>query len=151
MRETDDLTAALRQLLEAVFHRSMGDWARAVRALGLSWPQLGLLMRLYHGGRCEVRDVSEHFDITGPAASQLVERLVHSGLAQRTEDPEDRRARRVTLTAKGRDLVESSSRERYRWLEEAVTGLSPRQRAAVKRALPTFSAALLPREKRNLA
>jgi DNA-binding MarR family transcriptional regulator len=149
MHDSENLAAAIQQLLETFFHRSMRDWARSVRTLGLSWPQFGLLMRLYHGGRCEVHDVSEHFDITGPAASQLVERLVQGGLADRAEDPADRRTRRVTLTDKGRSLVEASIRERYRWLEEAVAQFSPQQRATVKRALPTFSAALLPNEKRN--
>ena len=149
MRETEHLAVSIRQLMETFFMRSMRDWTRYVKATGLSLPQFGLLMRLHHGGLCEVHDVGEHFDITSAAASQLVERLVQAGLVERTEDPEDRRARQVTLSVKGRSLVESSIIERYRWVEELVAGLSQKQRAAVQNALPAFRAALTPPEKRN--
>ncbi|MCX7037595.1 MAG: hypothetical protein NT005_00370, partial [Spirochaetes bacterium] len=59
MRDTSDITTVIRQWMECFFMRSMHDWARYVRTTGLSLPQVGLLMRLYHGGRCEVHDIGE--------------------------------------------------------------------------------------------
>lgn len=147
MHDTEHLADSVRNLMETFFHRSMKDWMRFVRSVGLSLPQFGLLMRLHHGGRCEVREIGEHFDITSPAASQLIERLVQGGLVARTEDPDDRRARQITLSARGRALVEASINERYRWLGEHVMSLSPKETAAVKAALPAFKAVLAPTEK----
>jgi DNA-binding MarR family transcriptional regulator len=141
------LADSIRHLMETFFHRSMKDWMRYVRSAGLSLPQFGLLMRLHHGGHCEVREIGEHFDITSAAASQLVERLVQGGLVERTEDPDDRRARQITLSARGRALVEASIHERYRWVGELVTNLSPKEAAVVKAALPAFKAVLAPTEK----
>jgi DNA-binding MarR family transcriptional regulator len=147
MRDAEPLADSIRHLMETFFMRSMRDWTRYVRSAGLSLPQFGLLMRLHHGGHCEVREIGEHFDITSPAASQLVERLVQGGLVERTEDPDDRRARQITLSARGRALVEAGIRERYRWVGDLVTGLSSKEAAAVKAALPAFQAVLAPTAK----
>jgi DNA-binding MarR family transcriptional regulator len=116
----------------------MRDWTCYVRATGLSLPQFGLLMRLYHGGRCEVHDIGEHFAVTSAAASQLVERLVQAGLVERTEDPDDRRARQIALSAKGRSLVERGIGQRHRWVDELVSGLTQSEKAVVGKALPTL-------------
>ena len=138
MRDTSDITIIIRQWMESFFMRSMRDWTRYVRRVGLSVPQFGLLMRLYHGGRCEVHDIGEHFAITSAAASQLTEKLVKSGLVERAEDPDDRRARQIALTAKGRSLVARGIEERYRFVDELVASLTGRERDAVRTALPTL-------------
>ena len=149
MPRTDELAASIRQLMESFFMRSMRDWTRYVKGTGLSIPQFGLMMRLFHGGSCGVHDVGEHFAITSAAASQLVEKLVQAGLVERAEDPDDRRARRLTLTEKGRSLVTESVEERYRWLRQLVDGLSPQERRALQKSLPAFRDLLQSAETRN--
>lgn len=138
MRDTSDITAIIRQWMESFLVRSMRDWTRYARRAGLSLPQFGLLMRLYRGGRCEVHDIGEHFGITSAAASQLTAKLVKSGLARRSEDPDDRRARQIALTAKGRTLVERGIEQRYRFVDDLVASLTGRERDAVLAALPTL-------------
>lgn len=139
-----EITAAIHQWVETFFVRSMRDWTRFVRGSGFSLPQVGLLMRLYHGGGCEVHDIGEHFATTSAAASQLVERLVQAGLVERSQDPDDRRARQITLTDKGRCLVEAGIAQRHRWVDELVAGLTAAEKAQVGKALPI----LLEAEKR---
>jgi DNA-binding MarR family transcriptional regulator len=151
MREGQELADSVRQLMESVFMRAMKDWTRYVKSTGLSVPQFGLLMRLFHGGGCAVQDVGAHFDITSAAASQLVEKLVQAGLVERAEDPDDRRARRLTLTARGRSLVKNSIEERYRWVSEALHMLPADARNAVRRALPVLQSALVQPEERTPA
>jgi len=128
----------IRELMEAFFMRSMTGWRQFVKSTGLSMPQFGLLMRLYYGGGCEVHDLGRHLDVSSAAASQLVDRLVQSGLVQRTEDPEDRRARQVTMTAKARALIDRGIEERYRWVDELVRGLNGEERDLALRALPAL-------------
>jgi DNA-binding MarR family transcriptional regulator len=79
--------------------------------------------------------VSEGFDITPAAASQLVDKLVQSGLMQRVEDPDDRRAKLLSLTDKGRELIQQGIEERYRWVEELAAKLSAEERLQVSEAL----------------
>jgi DNA-binding MarR family transcriptional regulator len=120
-------------------HRSMRDWVRFVKTSGLSMPQFGVMMRLHYHGQCGLTDLSEHMEITNAAASQLVDKLVQSGLLERAEDPNDRRAKQLTLTAKGRKLIEAGIQERYRWVEELAVNLSAAEREKVSEALETLT------------
>ncbi len=138
MQDTKGIAAVIQEWMEAFTMRSMQGWRQFVRSTGLSMPQFGLLMRLYYGGGCEVHDLGSHLDISSAAASQLVDRLVQNGLVQRTEDPEDRRARQVTITLKGRALIDRGIEERYRWVDDLVREMSVEERELALRALPAL-------------
>ncbi len=138
MPDRAETAAAIRTWMEAFTTRSMQEWWRVVRKTGISMPQFGLLRRLYHGGECEVHEIGRHFDVSAAAASQLVDKLVQAGLAARTEDPDDRRARQVALTAKGRALMEQAIEESYRWVDDLAVALGARGRAAVSAVLPVL-------------
>ena len=81
------------------------------------------------------RDISERFDITNAAASQLVDKLVQSGLIQREEDPQDRRAKLLNLTDKGKNLIQQGIEERYRWVDQLAERLTAEERVQVSEAL----------------
>ena len=57
--------------------------------------------------------------VTNAASSQLIDRLVVSGLIERTEDPTDRRAKQLTITTKGRTVLEQGIATRRKWMEDA--------------------------------
>ena len=141
MPDSRKLVALIRQWMESFTVRSMKEGRSYVREAGLSMPQHVLLMHLHHHGGYGVRDVSRHMDITSAAASQLIEKLVKAGLVERTEDPTDRRARRIALSLKGRTLLEKSFDERYRWVKELAARLTSTQRDAVFKVLPILIAA----------
>jgi DNA-binding MarR family transcriptional regulator len=101
--------------------------------------QFNILMQLHHKGACGVSDISERFDITSAAASQLVDKLVQSGLLDRAEDPSDRRAKQITLSAKGRDLIEKSITARFRWVDELTRDLSAEEMKKVGEALDVLT------------
>ena len=106
MSTAKQFNTALRDWAEIFMTYSMREWVRFVKSSGLSMPQFSTLMRLYYHGRCGISEISAHLDVTAPAASQMVDRLVQMGLLERSEDPNDRRAKQVTLSAKGRGLIE---------------------------------------------
>ena len=135
MNEARETAKALRSWMEVFMTRSMHDMWRFARKTGISLAQFGLLRRLYHKGACEVHEVGHHFDVSPAAASQLVDKLVQAGLVARTEDPDDRRARQVDLTVKGKALVDRAADESYRWIDELVAKLSPEDRAAAQASL----------------
>lgn len=124
-----------RQWMDIFMHRSMRGWSHFAKSTGLSMPQFSILMQLHHRGGCGVSDISERFDISNAAASQLVDKLVHSGYLERTEDPSDRRAKVLNLTNKGRSFVDQGIHERHRWLDELVKSLSAEEKAKVSEAL----------------
>jgi DNA-binding MarR family transcriptional regulator len=138
MNDAGDIAADIRLWMETYTVRSMHEWMRWVKSTGLSMPQVGLLMYLHHGSGRAVHDVGAHMGVSRPAASMLVDRLVRTGLVERTVQPGDRRARRITLSAAGRTFVARSLRERDRWVDDLAEHLSPVQEAALRRVLPAL-------------
>lgn len=136
MTEQNQLAQALIHILEISTSRSMHDWGHYIRNTGLSMPQIGLLMRLYHKGSCDVTAISRYSGVTNAATSQLVDRLVEKQLVERTEDAQDRRMKQLSLSLTGRQLVESSIGERYLWLDELISNLSAGEQEDLLKALP---------------
>ena len=135
------VTQSLRAWMEISTHRSMHERTLFAKSSGLSMPQLGILMQLHHKGRCGVSEIGERFDISNAAASQLVEKLVQAGYLERTEDPNDRRVKQLTLTPKAEKLIESGSQKRFRWLDEITSQLSPEEQMKVAEALEILTRA----------
>ena len=98
MSTTNQLSDVIREFMKVFMNRSMSDFKRFMGDTGLSFTHVNILMRLFHGGISGVSEIGEHMGITNAAASQTVDRLVHMGLIMRTEDPDDRRAKRLELT-----------------------------------------------------
>lgn len=141
MISTPQLIDSIRHFLDMAMHHAMHERAHLAKLIGLSMPQLGILMQLHYRGGCGISDLSERFDVTNAAASQLVDKLVQSGLIQREEDPNDRRVKRVNLTEKGQELIRHSTERRYRWVEGLARKLSPEEREQVNQALDILARA----------
>ena len=141
MISSTQLILMIRQFMDIAMHHSMRERAHFAKTLGLSMPQFGILMQLHYRGNCGVSDISNWFDVTNAAASQLVDKLVQSGFVQREEDPQDRRAKLLNLTDKGRELIQQSIEERYRWVDQLAEELTAEERAKVSEALDIMTQA----------
>ena len=141
MVSSPQLIQTIRQFMDFAMHHTMRERAHFAKAPGMSMPQFGILMQLHYRHNCGVSDLSERFDITNAAASQLVDKLVQGGLIQREEDPNDRRAKLLNLTEKGRGLIQRGMEERYRWVNQVAAKLSPEERAKVAEALEIMTQA----------
>lgn len=135
MVSSPQLKQTLRQFVDMAVHYSMRASAHFTKAMALSMPQFSLLMQLHYRGVCGMSEVSERFEITPAAASQLVDKLVQSGLIHREEDPNDRRAKSLNLTSKGKELILRGIEDRYQWVEPLAEKLTPEERAKVNEAL----------------
>ncbi|MCB0117857.1 MAG: MarR family transcriptional regulator [Anaerolineales bacterium] len=126
---------SLREWMDVFMHRSMRGWMHFARSSGLSMPQFSILMQLQHRGSCGMSVISERFDITAAAASQLVDKLVQAGYIERDEDPNDRRAKLLRLTESGETLINQGIEERHRWMNDLVNHLSEKEKSKVSEAL----------------
>jgi DNA-binding MarR family transcriptional regulator len=135
MTKSVQFNQAIRAWMDVFMHRSMRGWGLFAKSTGLSMPQFSVMMQLHHKGACGMSEVSEQFEITPAAASQLVDKLVQSGFIVREEDPSDRRAKVLNITDKGRELIQRGIEERYRWVDQLVEKLSAEQKAKVSEAL----------------
>jgi DNA-binding MarR family transcriptional regulator len=143
------ISQSLRAWMDVFMHRSMRGWTQFAKSTGLSMPQFSILMQLHHKGVCGISDVSERFDISNAAASQLVEKLVQGGYIERAEDPSDRRAKILQLASKGKDLIETGVDERYRWMDELAKSLSADEKGKVVEALTILTKAAKKLENRE--
>ena len=126
-RIADGVVALMRYLWE--FDRGVG-YLGAVEESGMTLPQLKALIALAGGaeGPCPIKDLAESLGLAPPAATRIVDALVDRGLATRTEDPDDRRVRRIATTAAGRKFVEELAHRRTAGLEALADRLTPGQR-----------------------
>ena len=142
MISSSQLTQTLRSFMDVAMQHSLQERAHLAKQSGLSMPQFGILMQIHYRANCGISDISNRFDITNAAASQLVDKLVQSGLVQREEDPQDRRAKLLNLTEKAKEMIQHGTEGRYRWVEDVAQKLSPQEREQVNQALDILTRAL---------
>ncbi len=141
MTKSVQFTQSIRSWMDVFMHRSMRGWGLFAKSTGLSMPQFSVLMQLHHKGACGMSEISERFEVTPAAASQLVDKLVQNGFIVREEDPKDRRAKLLNLTNKGRDLVQQGIEERYRWVDQLAERLTDEERVQISKALDIMTRA----------
>lgn len=135
MSSTKQFQTALHDWAEVFMKHSMHAWLSYVKSQKLSLPQFNVLMWLCRHEGCGISEVSGHLEVTPAAASQLVEGLVQLGLLERVEAEHDRRAKQITLTGKGRALIERGIAKRSEWMEGLTQHLSSERREAIAGAL----------------
>jgi len=135
MTNSLQFTQSIRAWMDVFMHRSMRGWGLFAKSIGLSMPQFSVMMQLHHRGAFGMSEVSERFEITPAAASQLVDKLVHNGFILREEDPNDRRAKLLNLTDKGRDVIQQGLEERYHWMDQLEERLTDEERTQISEAL----------------
>jgi DNA-binding MarR family transcriptional regulator len=114
---------------------SMSDFLSLMADSRLTLPQLVTLHVLDHLGPRSVSDVADRIRLSRAATSHLVDRLVRMGLVGRSEAPDDRRQKRVTLLEKGKALVDRLDYARFIGLAGAVESLSTATRGRLADAL----------------
>ena len=149
MSRSLQITQPLRAWMDVFMHRSMRGWNQFAKSTGLSMPQFSILMQLHYKGACGMSAISERFDVSAAAASQLVDKLVQAGYIERTEDPSDRRAKLLKLSTNGAKLVDDGIQERYRWMDELTSKLSAAEQTKISEALTLLTEAARQMEQRE--
>jgi DNA-binding MarR family transcriptional regulator len=111
------------------------DW----QSLHLSVAQLKVLLVLSFKGPQAISQVAELLAIGHPTASHLVERLVQAGLAERVEDPADRRSTQARLTEPGETLAQRLWQGRGEHLESNLARLTDQDLLALRQGLRAFN------------
>jgi DNA-binding MarR family transcriptional regulator len=127
-----------------VSYNDGGESLRAIDHHGLSFVQFKVLMELYTTDpeAPYIQELSETLGASTPSLSRAVEGLFRKELVSRCEDPDDRRRRRISLTAEGREVMDRFYLSRVAGVIEFADGLTAEQRAAFDSAI----GALLGRE-----
>jgi DNA-binding MarR family transcriptional regulator len=142
--QTEDATAAagatlaedLYALIVFLHKNCNADLFEAVGTLELSLSQIKLLQHLDDQPReLSLKEAAETVRVSMPAASRMVDDLVRRGFAQRREDEDDRRMKRVALTEDGRAAIRRLNAARLNGLEQFAQGLTTAERGSLADAL----------------
>ena len=134
MKHTDPFVERLQEVANAFMTHSMRKVIKYSKKSGYSMSHLGALMHLNNKGVSAVSKIGDHLGITNPAVSQMLDRLVDEKLIQRTEDPSDRRSKKIVLTKKGMETLHESIKARQTPLVELAERLSESEKEQISAA-----------------
>ena len=129
-----DLAADLRLVV--------GRLARSLRQAddgGLTPSQLSALSSIDRLGSVRLGDLAAAERVTSPTLTKIVANLEAAGLVDRSADPDDRRAARVSLSPSGRSRLKRLRTERNAYLQQRLTALAPEDREKLAAALAVLS------------
>jgi DNA-binding MarR family transcriptional regulator len=119
--------------------------AAAIRhpmAAGRSLAQVKTLVLLHHRERSTVGEIAAGLGVAMPTASELVDRLVEGGLAERATNPIDRRQVLVWLTPEAREFGDQLYALRCAQVRATFDRLELDERMAFARGLQALAAVL---------
>ena len=107
-----DLHSPVEDYMRAMFTQILTSMARNLRNDNLSLAQLAALHFVDLRSQIRIGELCDELMLPQPAASRLISEMVERGLLERREDDTDRRAKVITLSSAGRQLIEAISRQR---------------------------------------
>ena len=132
------------QLLFRLWRASHTRAAAALETVGLTPALFALLNVVGTRDGAIQQELGAVLEIDPSTMVSLVDQLESAGLAKRRPSPRDRRAREVTITAKGRRLLERARRALSEGEDEVLRGLSGEERSELKALLRRALAAAPP-------
>ena len=110
--------------------------ARLRERFEVTLPRFDLMSQLWRYPQgLKMNELSRHLMVTGGNVTGIVDSLEHDGLAERADEPADRRVFRVRLTRAGRRAFAEMARTHEEWIVELLAGLSRKQHAELYKLL----------------
>ena len=133
----EELKDVLRLTISRLMHLSMHSFWLYAKEHGLSMAQMFTLRHIHaheQQGGCNISMISDHLGVTNAAVSQSLDDLVQQGLTLRIEHPQDRRNKRLSLTPKGREVLQAGLGAQQAWVD-VLPPLADDEAAQMKAAL----------------
>jgi DNA-binding MarR family transcriptional regulator len=144
--EAAETATKLAAMFRYLFANDGGTQLRAMEESGLGFSQCKALLLLSDPhGEAEpwpLHELASSLGLSIASVSRAVDGLVRKRIVTRVEDKQDRRVRRVAITAKGQDVVGKIVAARLAGVERFAASLT----AAERRKLDSALDALLARE-----
>lgn len=121
--------------LGAVSRKMARHYNSKLGAGGITIVQSWVLFHLAGREGSSIKEIAAAIQLDSPVVTGVVDRLVKEGLVTRQEDPNDRRSVKISITARGNEIVEEIS--------STVAEYNQRIRSIVQEEdLPAFERAL---------
>jgi DNA-binding MarR family transcriptional regulator len=97
---------------------------------------LAVLAHLHREGSSTAGALAAHEGVRPPSITRILDSLEGAHLVERRPHPDDGRQVLVTITDRGREVLQADRRRREAWLARALTELTPQERAVLADAAP---------------
>jgi DNA-binding MarR family transcriptional regulator len=135
-RSDAGLATALRISVSRLARRLRAERLAKGLEPGLSDTQLAALASLERHSAMTPGELADHEKVQPPSMTRVIAALEELGLVMRAPHATDRRQVVLTVTARGREVVQQSRRLREEWLAQRLRELTPQERAALRAAAP---------------
>lgn len=99
-------------------------------------PRFDVMAALHRNGDgMKMSELSGALRVSNGNVTGIVDRLVDDGIARRAAVEGDRRASRISLTDRGRDIFEAQALEHEAWIDELLHGVEPEAAADLSEQL----------------
>jgi DNA-binding MarR family transcriptional regulator len=135
-RSDAGLATALRISVSRLARRLRAERLAKGLEPGLSDTQLAALASLERHSTMTPGELADHEKVQPPSMTRVIAALEELGLVMRAPHATDRRQVVLTVTDRGREVVQQSRRLREEWLAKRLRELTPQERAALRAAAP---------------
>ena len=126
-----------RRVNRAIRERTLDSWVK----LDLTVPQLKSLFYISRHGRMNPSGLASGIRVTPANVTGIVDRLVEQGLLIRSADADDRRISWLTLTDKGKKLINDLREGRAQEMRRILDKLTEEELAIVARGFQLVATA----------
>lgn len=130
-----DINNSIGFLLSKAYQRAWAIMREEIEAYDLTPPQFGLLAFLWLQDGLTQVELSDKGQIDRTTVGGLVDRLEKIGLVVRRQHPQDRRAYKIFLTERGKELEGPLSGCAGRSLSKITKGLNEQEVSELRRML----------------
>ena len=140
-KSTETSAAGLWVVLARAYRSMAAFVEHSVSALDIGLSDFMILEALLHKGSLTMTELCEAALITNASMTAAIDRLEARELVERLASKEDRRVRRVQLTAQGTALIKRLYTRHERDLDDVMSGIPPAERAQLRRGLKSIGLA----------
>lgn len=106
------------------YSRLHSQLTRALFPFNVSIPEWKLLGQLHENGKVKLSILAELLSYDPPMVTKLVKQLEKKGMVKREQDTIDERAKIITITPQGKDLIEKAEPEIKKVMSSMLQGIS---------------------------
>jgi len=118
----DDLRLECHRKLMALSRKILQQSRKHLNSLGFAWNQYLVMRSIQPGEALTLSEISSRSYKENSNITAIIDFLEEKGIVERNSDPADRRAIRVRLTPKGKEIRQKTVEEH----EEFIKNLYPR-------------------------
>lgn len=122
-------------LIHDVARQMRWHFDRESQGTGLTRAQWSVLAHLRRNDGVQQQALARLMDISAMTLARHVDRLEQEGWVERHDDPDDRRAKRLYLTAEATPKIKQLQRLAKKLLAQALEGISPEEQAITSSVL----------------